>query len=174
MIATTPNPTIKESPEHSLKSWLRPGTAPSVEITDNDTLLFTSGACHILAREINKLTGWPIHCFLNEPSGWAPSHHAFIVPRKGWRLDVGGFRATAEHNNHWIASKTNEHKKFSYATIHRSWKGAANWFDESEDEIVNRAQEIAPLLISLAVEAAKADSNGQLKTCKIPGRACPK
>ena len=154
-----------------------PPSASLAEITSNDTLLFTCGACHILAREINKLTGWPIHCFLDGPDSPAPSHHAFVIPRRGWRLDVDGFSHAAEHNAKWGGCAASpgrrvRNKRFSYGKIIAAWGGSANWFDETSNEIIHRAQEIAPALVDLAVKTAETDSGGSLKVCKVPGRSC--
>src|ERR1035437_8021900 len=49
------------------------------KITDDDINLFTSGSCHVLAREISELIGWPIHCYATDKD---PCHHAFVVDRK--------------------------------------------------------------------------------------------
>jgi len=150
-------------------------SARKTQITSNDQLIFTSGACHLLAHEINELTGWPIHCFMDEPNYPAPCHHAFIVPRKGWRLDVNGFQPAVEHNGKWTCvSGKHSHKKFSYGKIVSAWGGAADWLLESEEEIATRAKELAPHLVALARKSAETDLGGALKMgSRRPRLVCP-
>ena len=118
------------------------------EITREDVATFTNGGCHILADEISKLSGWPIHCFLDAEG--SPDWHAFIVPRNGWRLDVEGLQLEHEHNARWAeyVSETDcEHSEFPYEEIVDVWGSVAE-----DDSTVSRAREVALLLLA-AVEA---------------------
>ena len=108
-------------------------------ITREDVTRFTCGSCHVLAREINKLTGWPIHCFLDDYEG--PDHHAFVIPRRNWRLNVEGFLSASEHDELWGSRAEEGHQEFSYEQI-------SFWGMDTEDT-TQRAQTIAPLLVAL-------------------------
>jgi len=126
---------------------------PLKEVSADDITLFTTGGCHILAREIEKIAGWPIHCFL-ESSGWHdPCHHAFVVPREGWRLDIEGCSQDHMHDRRWGGWNGIEHEEFAYQEIVDAWNSPLNARDEAH--AVSRALELAPLLVALATEEAQ-------------------
>ena len=128
------------------------------EITGKDTILFTQGACHVLANEVHKLTGWPIYCFVEHDD---PDHHAFVVPRRGWRLDVKGLTTAQEHSQHWGYRADRGQRKFTYEEILNVWGTVS-----AEEYAIKRAQEIAPLLVGSVTEAASR-STGKTKPHKI-------
>jgi len=110
------------------------------EITVRDVTWFTCGDCHTLALEINRLTGWPIHCFLVNSR---PDLHAFIVPREGWRLDIKGLFPAREYDAQWQCA---EHRSFSDEEFMDIWANDGVGVGEAFE----RAQEIASLLVAQA------------------------
>ena len=150
----------------STKPLLRRAAAPA-EITDDDVHVFTEGSCHVLAHEVHKLTGWPIHCFVGDDKKL--EQHAFIVPRPGWRLDVEGLSPADQHDKRWGWSlrvpKTN-HQTFSWKQISAKW-GA--WECHAE-----RAAEIAPLIVALVNDSTKRHSAKKATVCATSGGACRK
>jgi len=118
-------------------------TTTDTGITDQDVVWFTCGDCHTLALEINRLTGWPIHSFLAEGR---PDLHAFVVPREGWRLDVNGLAPAQEHNQRWECA---EHRLYSDDEFMDIWANDGVGVNDA----LERAREIAPLLIAQARDA---------------------
>lgn len=82
-----------------------------------DEQRFTEGDCHLLARRIHRLTGWPIYCF---DYGGKPSLHAFVVMPDGRALDVEGPRTLLGMKRRW---KGPDVREFTLAQL-RHWGGA--------------------------------------------------
>lgn len=63
----------------------------------NDQGRFTQGDCHILARRLHRLTGWPLCAF-----GWGgPDLHAFVLMPDGRYLDIDGAQTEDELRERW-------------------------------------------------------------------------
>lgn len=59
---------------------------------------FTEGDCHVLARAIHEITGWPMATFA---SGKYPVTHAFVAMPDGRYLDIEGVSTREELLAHW-------------------------------------------------------------------------
>lgn len=67
----------------------------------SDQERFTRGDCHILARELNRRTGWPIYTFTkNGGRAWA---HAFVKTPDGHYLDIEGLHTFHQIRRRWEA-----------------------------------------------------------------------
>jgi len=119
------------------------------EVTDEDIYTFSNGACHVLAREISALTGWPIHCFLD----WREEaeKHAFVVPLPGWRLDVRGLSLAYDHDKLW-SWEPFSHSSFSYEHIVECWGSRRPGWTAEQESHAHRARQIAPVLIAAFVK----------------------
>jgi len=86
-------------------------------ITELDRERFQFGDCHILARTIHNLTGWPIHTFFEkDETGVYPSIHAFVVTPKGTALDVMGERNMRAFKKYWKKYSWNGNTKHAPLT----------------------------------------------------------
>lgn len=65
-------------------------------IRKRDVIAFTRGDCHVLARAIQRRTGWPIYALTSHNWGEAPCFHAFVRMPDGRALDVLGARTMDE------------------------------------------------------------------------------
>lgn len=109
-----------------------------MRITDLDIIRFTEGDCHYLARAINHITGWPIHCFTwddGEPEG-----HAFIVMPNGKILDVEGVHTPEQFYKSWHATT---HKEFPFEII-RACFGTPDYGKYT----YTRAKQVAEFLVT--------------------------
>lgn len=72
------------------------------KITEEDESLFTGNACHVLAVELNRATGWPVVVLQDEETeygiGWV--HMAVRTP-SGSILDAQGEHDEADWLDHW-------------------------------------------------------------------------
>ena len=131
-------------------------TAPRPhQITDEDVKIFTNGACHVLAREVSLLTGWPINCFLD--SAEDPDKHAFVVPAPGWRLDVMGTHPAYEHDKSW-GWQPYTHSAFTYDEIVTCWRSCGGTWVARQEAHTARSRQIAPLLIAAFAEDQRVSS----------------
>ena len=126
-------------PKKAVSTHKSSSTNQSVKITEKDIIDFTCGGCADLAYEVQRLTGWPVHCFVEQGG---PADHAFVVPKPGWRLDVEGLSKEKDHDKRW-GWESCKHKRFSYKKITEMWGDQV-----ADDFSMRRAKEIAPLLIS--------------------------
>jgi len=101
-------------------------------ITELDITRFTEGDCHILAKVLNTLIGWPMYALHMGDND--PNIHAFVFS-KGTVIDVRGARESAELFEEWeYAEGMIEAPEIDWgpAIFPGSWR---------------RARTIAPLLI---------------------------
>lgn len=112
-------------------------------IRPGDVWRFTCGDCHILARAIQRLTGWPIHCGISGRKH--PDWHAFVLTPDGRAVDVRGVQTPAECLRGY---QKRAHREFSWDHVRKDW-GAPCISSYS----YARARAIAPVLVELA-EAA--------------------
>jgi len=133
---------------------------PLDEIAASDIDLFTEGGCHILAREIETISGWPIHCFSAGAGDRLPRYHAFVVPAPGWRLDVEGCSPAHMHEQRWGFWNGCEHKRFPYEQIAHSWGPVLA--PTSEAWALTRSRALAPLLVELACDMMSGDESPDL------------
>lgn len=89
-----------------------------------DVARFTAGDCHILARAIQRRTGWPIYTFhskleamLRPTSGGL---HAFVVMPDGRALDVKGAQPLDAFCKAWREPLANA-KETPWASIRKEW-----------------------------------------------------
>lgn len=85
-----------------------------------DVKRFTEGDCHLFARALNKLTGWPIHAFICDPEDDYPDLHAFCVTPCGRAVDVLGVRPLDEIMEEWEAWGAVDHREFGWP-LHHDW-----------------------------------------------------
>lgn len=87
-----------------------------------DVSRFTEGDCHVLARELSKLTGWPCVTFdyPNDPRG---SIHCAVQMPDGRIMDVLGIHDPGDFSEMWADFG---YPKFSQRSkrIMRQWGGA--------------------------------------------------
>lgn len=63
---------------------------------------FTCGDCHILARAIHRVTGWPMATFsFKSGKERLPDTHAFVRLPDGRYLDIEGVRTADEMYERW-------------------------------------------------------------------------
>lgn len=105
-------------------------------ITDRDISRFTEGDCHIFAAALEKLTGWPLHCFTYQG---APSDHAFVVRPDGKAVDIEGVHEMREFKKAWHCHK--------YARFTRRQLIEAEWGGPVfGDYSYRRARQLAPVI----------------------------
>lgn len=108
---------------------------------------FTCGDCHILARAINKLTGWPIHVFCDEPQDGPVQHwmwpnaqdHAFVITPDGQPLDIEGLHDDEAFISKW--SSTGYHHEIEWDHLRTQW-GKCHFGDYSYSRAKKLAAEI--------------------------------
>lgn len=83
---------------------------------------FTTGDCHIFAKAVHSLTGWPIATFDYEydPTG---SIHAFNIMPDGRLIDVEGVFMPKEFISKWKQWKARSYSVQHWPTMRRSWQG---------------------------------------------------
>src|ERR1035437_8971985 len=78
---------------------------------------FTRGDCHVLAREIHRITGWPMHTFWKD----GPGGHAFILTPTGQALDIEGLHEPKEICTKW---RCLDHRPVSWRRLRMAgWSG---------------------------------------------------
>lgn len=112
------------------------------EIRPADINRFTCGDCHIFARALNKLTGWPLHGFINDDG--EPDVHAFVVRPDGKAVDIEGVHDLQTFVKRWISNdETLKLHQFQWSDF-RCWCGA-----EFGKHSYRRAKQLAPLIARL-------------------------
>ena len=108
--------------------------------TPLDLERFTCGDCHILARAISRVTGWPIHALTSRYGDGEPTLHAFVLAPGAVALDIEGARPVDKLIEKWAKWEVAGHVKTSWREIGREW---GRNYDNSSD----RAAKIAPRLV---------------------------
>lgn len=111
-----------------------------MRITSLDVERFTCGDCHLLARAIHELTGWPI-CAFDAFDG--PDIHAFVRTPSGKYLDIEGVHAPHTFKRNWHERRV---RRISWAALAADWGDAPRYGRYS----VVRARRLAPLLAARA------------------------
>jgi len=109
-------------------------------VTPKDIERYTAGECRVFARAINRLTNWPIHCFIDKDG--EPDGHAFIVCPDGSFLDIEGARTPSEFSLAW---REVNHREFSWVDLLDKW-GA---LDKEERWSFIRARKLAKKFVSV-------------------------
>ena|ERR1039458_5288966 len=112
------------------------GETPKVSQLDIEH--FTRGDCHVLARAIHRLTGWPMHVFWKD----GPGGHTFILTPTGLALDIEGLHDLGEICTKW---RCLEHRAISWRRLQ-----IEGWSHHHRLTSVRRAKELAPLLVETA------------------------
>lgn len=102
-------------------------------ITELDIVRFTEGDCHILARVLHEVTGWPTHA-LHDGYNKEPNLHAFVYS-EGLAIDVRGAQPVDQLLAQWEYAEgivQTEDIDWGRAIFSGSWR---------------RARTIAPLLV---------------------------
>lgn len=97
---------------------------------------FTCGDCHVFAKIVNELTGWPICCFTE--SGMWPMAHAFVKMPNGKFFDIEGVHTRAKLKKIW--GKEYRIRQITFAEIAKSWHTGAEYSHR-------RARTLAPILL---------------------------
>lgn len=91
-----------------------------------DVERFTEGDCHIFARALHKLTGWPIHTFGRRDHPYGGDVHAFCVLPDGRIADIEGVRDAKDFCADWHYSfKVSAHHPRPWSDIRHWWGGPA-------------------------------------------------
>lgn len=120
------------------------------DITKRDKFIFTCGACHQLAYEIHKLTGWPMYAFHDdsESESWQSyDHHVFVQTPFGTFLDVTGEHNRQEMIDGWSYGNTRLHvrKLRRPKVLYDNWQ--AEWGKDPFPGSSKRAQKLAPIIV---------------------------
>ncbi|MGH7238830.1 MAG: hypothetical protein ACREHG_02065 [Candidatus Saccharimonadales bacterium] len=117
---------------------------------DTDHQLFTQGACHWLAKVINRITGWPIYAFWNDETEW--DDHIFVRTPYGTFLDIDGEQTKAELLERWNAKSLGPFDVI--CEVPEDANFAAEGFDDFIDveDSIMRAEAVAPGLIKKVVD----------------------
>lgn len=109
-----------------------------MRITELDIIRFTEGDCHILARAIHLLTGWPMFSF--DDGHGDPDLHAFVIAPSGKALDIEGLHSLRDLRRDWGSSPLVE---TSYEAIVSIWGHETSFGRYS----FARARKLAPMLV---------------------------
>ena len=111
----------------------------AVKIGQLDIEHFTRGDCHVLARAIHRLTGWPMHVFWRNDG---PGGHAFILTPEGKALDIEGLHEPDEICAKW---RCPDYRPITWIRLR-----SAGWTHHYRTTSLQRARELAPLLVEMA------------------------
>ena len=111
-----------------------------------DYVRFTQGDCHIFARAVNKLTGYPIYCFV-APAGSGydeePDTHAFVVDPQGRAIDIEGRHEDMDaFIANWSKWGSDQIREYSWKELRHSWGGP-----DFGNYSYERARQLAPLVV---------------------------
>jgi len=109
-----------------------------LSITPEDMKLFTTGDCHVLAREISEQTGWPMHL-----CGEEYSEHVFVLTPTGHAVDIKGVHDLSDPDeDRWRWGCNPEHYEVSFDDLlDCGWRG------HLAPHAPQRASELAPCII---------------------------
>ena len=116
-------------------------------ISEADIEAFTYGDCHILARELSQVTGWPICAFCAEDE---PDIHAFVRTPTGEYLDITGCYSPDTFGANWSHFFDGEDPP--YPVIETTYGEILDCWDRVEDyemfpDSKQRARELAGIVI---------------------------
>jgi hypothetical protein len=120
-------------------------------ITEKDVKTFQHGWCHVLAHEIQEITGWPIHAFFTDDS-LDPLIHAFNVTPEGRIVDINGVQTREDFERRWDLYFVEEHgDSDGFRQDRTCWEDIESaWEIPKRQSVWRRAREIAPLLVERA------------------------
>jgi len=113
-----------------------------VRITKRDITIFTEGDCHLLARELHELTGWPICAFwLDE----RPEEHAFVLAPTGHAVDIQGVHLLHDFVEDWLDDPEAEICEVTFDELIEN-----KWPERCSPRAPRRARELAPHVLARA------------------------
>ena len=89
---------------------------------DADVDRFTTGDCHIFARAVHALTGWPIATFDDEYDATG-TIHAFNLTPDGRCLDIEGIFEPEAFIKKWKCWGASSYSIQHWPTMYKSWQG---------------------------------------------------
>ena len=102
-------------------------------ITRADIVTFTRGDCHILARKLHGITGWPMRALID----YGMCLHFFVVAPTGHAVDVEGVHTMSSMEERWKCSVFEE---MDEEKIGRR----LGWGEKAQGYASPRADELAP------------------------------
>ena len=108
-------------------------------ITQADIITFTRGDCHIMARKLHEITGWPIRALIGHD--WCA--HYFVVAPTGHPVDIEGVHTISDMEERWECSGLEEMNEEEM----QRWLG---WGEKAEGWATPRAEQLAPHIIAEA------------------------
>jgi len=116
-----------------------------VKITEKDIRTFASGDCHVLARKVHEITGWPICAFWLEEK---PNEHAFVLAPTGHAVDIQGVHPLVELGKDWLEDDEAEICEVTFDELLEH-----GWPEGCDVAAPRRAEQLAPHVIANAERA---------------------
>lgn len=114
-------------------------------INDYDVVRFTEGDCHILARQINRLTGWPMFVFHPDTDDDFFDEygdlHAFVQHPSGMYLDIEDLWEPEKFFERWGERRV---KSMPWEKMREAW--AVSQYGDGQSGYL-RAAQVARALI---------------------------
>lgn len=110
-----------------------------MKVRPADVSRFTEGDCHIFARHMATVTGYPLAVFLDECE--FPDLHAFVVTPDG-PIDILGLHAW---DDFFVLWRSRRWRTITWAELERDWGGwtISRWS-------VERARQLVPVVLKSA------------------------
>lgn len=127
-------------------------------ITKLDIERFTCGDCHLLAREIARVTGWAV-CSFAYADDDEPDIHAFVQAPNGDLIDIEGRWTPEALLTRWgkVFGPDIQIIQTTFAEIVRCW-----WKDPQNPDYgrysLRRARQLAPHLAGISVDKTKREA----------------
>jgi hypothetical protein len=115
-----------------------------LRICPADRRRFTEGDCHVLARAIWKLTGWPIATYHHPRRG--ADGHAFVLVGDRHLLDVLGLQTIAEARAIWgLFAKGMDIRETTWRELRNAWGGSSAYSMQRARIVAQRLVASVPL-----------------------------
>jgi hypothetical protein len=107
--------------------------------------LFTRGECHLFARALNELSGWPIYTFIPK-GGIIPLIHAFVLAPHDLPVDIEGMQPMDTFRKKW--SQHLPIAPIEFDALMKHWATNKVW---DRPPIIKRAEKLAPIIYQRSI-----------------------